>query len=180
MTDTEAIAWAIDKLEACGIGFKNAYSASMLDRLQRVLFVENAAAPTPPAQEDQWQQVVLNECMAIECCYKESDPAGTVKCLIDWHVMNERTPPAQEDEPVGFVGQSMIDGLKAGKRVQNWILPKKNDDPDFCEMNVPLYTRPDNSELRKAAEEVIDSWYANNDGFTDPALENLRAALEGK
>lgn len=37
---------------------------------------------------DPWHQAVLNECMAVESCYREADPAGTVKALIDWHVSN--------------------------------------------------------------------------------------------
>lgn len=39
-------------------------------------------------ETDVWEEAVLNECMVIEGCYKPSDPAGTVKCLIDWHVQN--------------------------------------------------------------------------------------------
>ncbi len=44
----------------------------------------------------EWLQAVLNECMRIEGCYKESDPVGTLSCLIDWHVRNAAAPPANE------------------------------------------------------------------------------------
>ena len=52
-----------------------------------------------------------------------------------------------------------------------------------CEL-IPLYTRPDNSELRKAAERVIHCWRRENwsDGMLDlsTCLKWLNDALEGK
>ncbi len=44
----------------------------------------------------EWLQAVLNECMRIEGCFKESDPVGTLSCLIDWHVRNAAAPLANE------------------------------------------------------------------------------------
>ena len=134
-----------------------------------------SAAPTPPAQENQWQQAVLNECMAIEGCYKESDPAGTVKCLIDWHVANERSS-AQDDEPVAWYWAGQEPRVSVEKPYNVWRQEWK-----------PLYTRSDNNKLRIAAEEaekLISYWR----GYAPPILdqderriiENLRAALEGK
>jgi hypothetical protein len=35
--------------------------------------------------ESLWKEAVLNQCMAIEGCYKGDDPEGTLKCLLDWH-----------------------------------------------------------------------------------------------
>lgn len=46
---------------------------------------------------DPWLRAVLAECMRIEGCFKESDPAGTVACLIDWHVRNAAVAQPQGD-----------------------------------------------------------------------------------
>lgn len=51
-----------------------------------------ALATHAPAQPDPWHDAVLAECMAIEGAYKSDDPTGTLRSLIDWHVMNERHP----------------------------------------------------------------------------------------
>lgn len=42
------------------------------------------------SEQNLWHQAVLNQCMMVEGCYQESDPAASVKSLIDWHVSNER------------------------------------------------------------------------------------------
>jgi hypothetical protein len=151
-----------------------------------------AAAPTPPAQDD--------EDSAMEAAWQtlkpQLDPSGwtasesfNFRGFFEWGWEARRqydAPPAQEAEPVGFVGQSTIEGLKAGKRVQNWILPKKKDDPDFCDMDVPLYTHAPSDELRQAAEgaEVALSAFCDGEDWlgTMPgdALKTLRDALEGK
>lgn len=39
---------------------------------------------------DEWHDAVLNECMAIECCYLKDNPVATLRCLIDWHIANEK------------------------------------------------------------------------------------------
>lgn len=115
-----------------------------------------------PAQENQWQQAVLTECRAIEDCYAEADPAGTVKCLIEWHVRNTAnwTKPAQEVEPC--------------ERMTKHVA-------SYNELNV-------DDKLRKAAEEVVTflDLDVNEEELVaglkllESAIENLRDALEGK
>lgn len=39
-----------------------------------------------------WHDAVLEQCMSIECCYREADPRGTVKDLIDWHAQLATDP----------------------------------------------------------------------------------------
>jgi hypothetical protein len=133
---------------------------------------------TPPAQEDQWQQAVLNECMAIEGCYKESDPERTVKCLIDWHVQNE-SALAQEDEPVY---QSFCEGSwdDVTKERYEWAMQRG------MKYYRKLYTRPQSDELRKAAEEAEKalSWFVDSERWQGTWQRNrlgaLRAALDKK
>lgn len=54
----------------------------------------------------------------------------------------------------------------------------------YLALGTPLYTRPDNSELRKAAERVIHCWRRENwtDGMPDlsTCLKWLNDALEGR
>lgn len=138
---------------------------------------------SPPAQEDRWHKAVLNECMAIEGCYKESDPAGTIKCLIDWHVMNERYhAPAQEAEPVGY-GAKIYGTDKWAyiwhekDDVQGWInLQHQSQDNITYEGPMPLYTRPADDKLRKAAEKVCKMPQTTIEIMQ--AVYELRAALE--
>ena len=85
------------------------------------------------------------------------------------------TPPAQEDEPVY---QSSWDEVY-------WAdISKTEFDARRGITNIhnrTLYTRPDNSELRKAAEELLKicDGKGRHEMF-HKTLENLRAALEGK
>jgi hypothetical protein len=37
---------------------------------------------------DLWHKAVLQECMSVQGCYKESDPVGTIRSLLDWHCKN--------------------------------------------------------------------------------------------
>lgn len=80
------------------------------------------------------------------------------------------TPPAQEDEPVALI-----------KVTNSFGLDVYEAELTDAGVNLPegtkLYTRPDNSELRKAAEAAIEAleWY-----HQDQIANNLRAALEGK
>ena len=78
--------------------------------------------------------------------------------------------PAQEDEPVAYMDAH-----------DNWDLYKNK--PEQVDV-IPLYTRQDNSELRKAAERVIHCWRRENwtDGMPDlsTCLKWLNDALEGK
>ena len=115
-----------------------------------------------PAQENQWQQAVLNECVAIEGCYAEADPVGTVKRLIDWYVRNTTngTKPAQEINPHG--------------RMTEHVTSHNGFNVD--------------DKLRKAAEEVVNllNMEVNEEQLVaglkllEGAIENLREALEGK
>jgi hypothetical protein len=53
----------------------------------------------------------------------------------------------------------------------------------YLALGTPLYTRPDNSELRQAAEEACGEMGKFLDGkecYLDDALINLRDALEGR
>ena len=79
------------------------------------------------------------------------------------------TPPAQDDEPVAFVRRMINTQIidSTGCKVA-W-----EDLPD----GTSLYTRPDNSGLRKAAWEALKLLDKLGSG---PTIENLRAALEGK
>lgn len=115
-----------------------------------------------PAQENQWQQAVLNECMAIEGCYTEADPVGTVKRLVDWYVQNTAnwTKSAQEVDP--------------RERMTKHAASHNG-------LNV-------DDKLRKAAEEVVKflDMEANEEQLVaglrllEGAIKNLRNALEGK
>lgn len=80
------------------------------------------------------------------------------------------TPPEQEqDEPVAYRITSH-DGIV-------WL----NSTPTTLRghVNEPLYTHPDNSELRKAVAEYL-AWYPEGYANVNINLKALRAALEGK
>ena len=82
------------------------------------------------------------------------------------------TPPAQE-EPVAY--------RWVESKFDCWRYDETPNPHRQCE---PLYTRPDSSELRKAAERVIHCWRRENwtDGMPDlsTCLKWLNDALEGK
>lgn len=92
----------------------------------------------------------------------------------------EATPPAQEDEPVGFRWK------KKGANKDWKLCPMEHYDDEYvrdhCDTEF-LYTHPANDELRKAAEEVLEQirlyseckfgWHGIRE-----AAENLRAALK--
>lgn len=118
-----------------------------------------------------WEQAVLLQCMAVEGCYNESNPAATLECLIDWHVRNA-APPAQEAEPVAW--------RRTERDICDEYYTAYHDEATAPAGRgwEPLYTRPDNDELRKAAEELIESF---EEGRTIAIeIQNLRAALSKK
>lgn len=81
------------------------------------------------------------------------------------------TPPAQEDEPV-----AVIDESDEGKFAELLL------EGTFLKMGTKLYTRPDNSGLRKAAEEALETLedYHASETTIAETIKKLRAALEGK
>jgi hypothetical protein len=143
-----------------------------------------AAAPTPPAQEE-----ARNDEREGIACFLEAigqhDLAGQVFAGMTRPINEERRnaaisrgqqhrnePPAQEDEPVAWMSK---DGYITLYRQGDAILP--------------LYTRPQSDELRKAAEEATGfllaaSMVAQFDQETRDTFRkhygNLRAALERK
>jgi hypothetical protein len=88
------------------------------------------------------------------------------------------TPPAQEDEPVGFRWRKKT-------TPDRWHLCRIELLDDAEEGNVEtelLYTRPDD-RLRKAAESLValsDRWGTQMPYGIKVGIEELRAALEGK
>lgn len=93
------------------------------------------------------------------------------------------TPPAQDFVAHGEISNSVDDHKTAKVRDK---APAQEDEPiswkicDFCDDSIPVYTRPDD-KLREAAEELIRIWDEEFDDATfERAIENLRAALEGK
>ena len=84
-----------------------------------------------------------------------------------WKLM----PQAQEDEPVAVIDES-DDGKFADLTVEG----------TFLKRGTKLYTRPDNSGLRKAAEALTHYMEQVGRDFSLDALDhlhkNLRAALE--
>lgn len=87
-------------------------------------------------------------------------------------ILDAPTPPAQEDKPMADVGEDYV------------FLLRKQDNGDRWPAGTKLYTRPDNSELRQAAERVIHCWRRENwtDGMPDlsTCLKWLNDALEKK
>lgn len=131
------------------------------------------AAPTPPVgQEPEFS----------DGCDSEGFPGG---CERFGHTVETcPTPPAQEDEPVAWGLQRVDNGI-----IIYWSHDKKSveehltwDTPYQAKTQmVEVYTRPDNGELRKAAEEVLRIWDEEFDDATfERAIENLRNALKGK
>ena len=105
------------------------------------------------------------------------------------------TPPAQDDEPVAygarnFMTKEFAPVLSENKdTIQDWIGDRhRSQDSITYEGPIPLYTRPDNDKLRKAAEEVSSGlalWAGMNNTVPEwlreklyVYAENLRAALE--
>lgn len=160
--DTEAIAWAAQKLQAFAVDNSTMDNALMMDRLYAML----AAAPTPPAgYSKEW-------CM--EAARREEE-AGDPPISAGM-----RTPPAQEDEPVAYEVED-----PSG----NWRLVRKGS--EFAKHGYevrPLYTRPDD-KLRKLAQEYIEYMCPGADvdrssaqifAFLYDFEKKLRAALEGQ
>jgi hypothetical protein len=73
--DKEAISWAYSKLLAFGVGANNMESAMMLDRLNAAL----AAAPTPPAQEDELRKSAEDIIFHFDLFCRESACFGSVE-----------------------------------------------------------------------------------------------------
>lgn len=72
-------------------------SADKIELGRAIAAMALGAAPSP----DPWHAAVLHECMMTEACYVESDPAQSVRNLIDWHV---RAHPATADGNGGKTG----------------------------------------------------------------------------
>lgn len=85
------------------------------------------------------------------------------------------TPPAQEAEPVAWMD-------KNGRVIAHRVRMAEDALSVVIEQyNIPLYTRPQSDELRKAAERLLKS--LDNPDVADKWLDdvkNLRAALEEK
>lgn len=212
MIDTEALVWAYNKLQAFGIGSSNMDSAMMLDRLKDMLF----AAPTPPAQEpdlsqeardwyakwrsarapsqeraelprlvvykstlipkDQWRNMPIDYWLREMLEHCDYHDGLVIKATLTF--LEGLQAPAQADEPVAVIDES-DDGKFADLTVEGTLLKR----------GTKLYTRPDNSELRKAAGELLKqldwacdikfSGHENSKAYYKAARE-LRAALEGK
>lgn len=126
-------------------------------------------APTPPAQ------TIPLETLVAEI---ESDPEMKIALdearkmdMLEGATVTDITP-AQDDEPVAYMDVH-----------DNWDLYKNK--PEQIDV-IPLYTRPDNSELRQAAEEacgMLEGFLHSEWLGTDQerqAVRNLRAALEEK
>jgi hypothetical protein len=112
-----------------------------------------------PAQENQWQQAVLNECMAIEDCYAEADPVGTVKCLIDWYVRNTTnwTKSLQEVDPHKRMTKHVA--FHNGSNVEDKLRKAAEEVVSFLDMDI-------NEEELVAGLKLLEG-----------AIENLRKAL---
>ena len=92
------------------------------------------------------------------------------------------TPPEQEVKPVVWIDPDNLDCvLRQGRGgALRYVMPEPEQSTD-----IPLYTHPAATKLRKAAEEVYEEFqrkiaHGDNGAQLLDALENLRAALEGK
>lgn len=129
----------------------------------------------PPVQENQWEQAVLLQCMAVEGCYNESNPAATLECLIDWHVRNA-APPAQEAEPVAWrrTERDICD--------EYYTVYYDEETAPAGRGWEPLYAHPASDELRKAAEELQAYLKSSHLDTQIPRhiINNFSTALENK
>lgn len=67
---------------------------------------------------------VINECMAVEGCLNEEDPAATIKALVDWHcgVVQHHADLYQED----LLRQIKVMELALQQIVDNYANPNIN------------------------------------------------------
>jgi hypothetical protein len=131
-----------------------------------------------------WKPVPVKETHEMRTAFREAEKGALLSghdhieaffCGYRAMLAAAPTPPAQEDEPVAYMDAH-----------DNWDLYKNK--PEQVDV-IPLYTRPDNSKLRKAAEEVIeqlkivcriDFCGLENRKAYYKAFVELRAALEDK
>lgn len=149
----EAFAEAMNRRLAVGI-----------DDITAILKTALAAAPTSPAGDlprygIKWQGPQEPICVPMEDGY-----------WTPWHLAVNETPPAQ-DEPVAWIRGSGLEMLRQKQAATVF------HSPHCSNYSTPLYPRPDNDKLRKAAEAAIEAleWY-----HQEQLAENLRTALEGK
>lgn len=128
-----------------------------------------------------WKPVPVKETHEMRTAFREAEKGALLSghdhieaffCGYRAMLAAAPTPPAQEDEPVYQSSWDKVywaDISKAEFVDRQGVLHTRT-----------LYTRPDNSELRKAAWKYLKS---NSYGTAEERrrdLENLRAALEGK
>ena len=82
------------------------------------------------------------------------------------------TPPAQEDEPAGYVTQYSLNLLAGNYRAVDITIWKHKD----AITPHPIYTRPQSDKLREAADEFID--FFNPGADSDRSLEQVIAFLQ--
>lgn len=104
---------------------------------------------------------------------KQLCPEDTIEAPL-W---TETTPTPPEDEPIGYISEEDLADIRLGAdtaEMDIWSV-KDNYSP------VPLYTRPANDDLRKAARDLLDTCEETNPEIPVllfVAIEALRGALD--
>lgn len=110
---------------------------------------------------------------------KESQAGRGWRPLPDYvyRALLDAAPTPPEDEPVAYISAY---GLQLAKEREDVSVTVSVTSKTYGSHNIPLYTRPANNGLRKAAQAVKDMF----DGWADlepeeqVIVENLRAALD--
>jgi hypothetical protein len=154
--------WPTDEMQVAGADAVRIETTPLnkIFTANRVFKAMLEAAPTPPAQTGIAQVLPLPE-----------QPETT---------LTTTTPPAQEAEPVGYISQFSLDLLAGNEcNVDIDVWTRRDEVSPHA-----LYTAPQSDELRQAAEEALtiieEINSVSSSYFTESAIINLRAALEGK
>lgn len=116
----------------------NSGSDGTFDELTKSFKAMLAAAPTPPAPKNPWKDAIAFECEAVNVPFNEESPDDTLMRLMNHYEWMEREgPPAQEDEPVGYVSLATITKLRDGHDSGFTVQPRKG-----IIYSEPIYTRP--------------------------------------
>lgn len=196
--------WTEEIAEAMADAFSANCSKEVIDNwlhLRPMYEAALAAVPTQPVPEWSDSDLPLPEDKEIEATHplvtgrfdldQEAMRLVSAKhskfalvALVRWLLTKAETPPEKKDEPVAY--QIWHPEFPIWANCSKGSAERLVATDDVYKVRC-LYTRPDNSELRKAAEEAlgaIEQVYDITDCFIHESLYlpmiNLRYALEGK